>query len=312
MGIDQPIYIKDEEEGMGEFFRNEPKSPFKRFRFILKYEDLEYEYKINKAAFDALWDLPRRPVYAIRGKPVTPQRAREIITDIQSSEEISTEPFFINHWLIKEDDDGPQSAFDKNSYGWLHPNGYIGINHYSHDKNPFPREVLDPCAELAVRYPDLDMVLVLTDRDELLKRKEGTDHSVYGPFREAITVGLLIKDGTVEVMHKGKAWLLFKSYDRKYGRHDLRYFKHKKIGVGMGTELITSSDTLKTLKNLQTETPEFIDYPAATDDFREHDRDYSDCYYMAEYNSICYHLATKEYMERMKSFLSGKTDNPPE
>lgn len=308
MGINQPIYIEDEEESLYNFFNTEPKSGFERFRFILEYENIRREYIINKEAFEALWDLPRRPVYAIRGKTLTPQRAREIITD----KEIDTEPFFINHWLIKEDG-GSQSTFDKNSYGWLHTNGYIGINHYSYDKNPYPREVLDPCAELATKYPDLDMILVLTDRDELLQRKDGADHRVYGPFRDAVKVGLLIKDGKVEVMHKGKAWLLFKSYDRKYGRHDLRYFRHNKIGVGIGTEILTDPEVIKKLKNLQTETPEFISYPSATDDITDvRDRDFSDSYYVAEYNSVCYNFATKKYIEQMKSFLNGETDNPPE
>ena len=115
------------------------------------------QYKLDGVKFTSsyqaeldLCNAARRPVYAIRGKPVTPDQVREIIlatdNNIINSRKIYFE-YFESEWVksnIFSNMQRVHSTSDRISYGWCHPDGYIGLNHYMYSKNPFYYKLVGP------------------------------------------------------------------------------------------------------------------------------------------------------------------------
>lgn len=283
----------------------------------LNLEELGVKVLMSEAALDGLYNAPRRPVFAIRGKPITPTQAREILlaTDYRGGKEPKYHNlYFENSWVLNPEKHVGHKCYTGNVYGWCYPNGYIGGNNYMREKNPFVDELIYPWCEYIRMFPYLDLVFALTDRDESLERHDMTGEISYDPFIETVIAGLHVYDGKVEALSKGKARLLFKQYDKKYGCHKMRYYRHNEAGIGNGIELI--EDPVKSgLQVMQTDDPEFIIFPEAVSTMLElrnkskAEEDYSKKYcYQAEYNSSCYQLPTVEFYKKMIDFLSSTED----
>lgn len=176
-----------------------------------------------------LWDLPRRPAYAVRGRPVDRETAMEIILCSTEFSTVTPQAGDNCPWdmeaLLKAH---PRRAelhqlvlgYDLDWFpqpemvccGWVHPDGYVGINGYYSDKNPFPDELLDYWVQLAGQVTDqLDLVVVFGDGDERWDPERTMEEQIIAGFRlRGREIGLL--DGA-------EAGALFSAYDSRYGDH---------------------------------------------------------------------------------------------
>ncbi len=183
--------------------------------------------RTSNEAYDCLYDAPRRPCYAIRGKPITPAQAKEVIllTDSVLYKHKACNSYFYNNWCGAINNFYNDSR-DSEAWGWCHFDGYIGLNHYTYDKNPFADELLYPWIELANYVDYLDMVIVITERDERVFRKSIFGEMDYHPIEDLVIGGIRVKGKVVEALSEAKARVLFMQYDRLYSRHDIKRFKY--------------------------------------------------------------------------------------
>lgn len=192
--------------------------------------------KFTDESRSSLCDVERRPVYAVRGKPVPRALALEIIRKMDDyTRVLDYNPTYeqippkiqemmdkvglkrvegLVHFNVADLTWFPKP--DNVACGWLHPDGYIGIDGYCSLKNPFPNEIVYEWVymieEVTKDQSDkLDIVMVLTEQNEELK------HGVN--LVDAITTGLHIKGKTIEILNATKARMLFTKYDREYGDH---------------------------------------------------------------------------------------------
>ena len=193
--------------------------------------DYNITVEFTDEAYDAICDTARRPVYAVRGKPVQKEVAHEIIrkTDDylhkipynrREPDNIIGELFvkaglfptdhclgsmFCNHWFPS-----PYSL----ACGWCHPDGYIGTTDFSGVKNPFPNEMLDIWYFLITKVSkDLDIIAVVLDANERL--------DVSRTFEDQISFGVLVNGCQITLLEKEEATCKFKEYDQMYGDHEL-------------------------------------------------------------------------------------------
>lgn len=169
------------------------------------------------------------PDYAIRGRPVSPELAMEIIrktdlyrfycvTDEGPRNEI--ERMFQRSGVFAPDnysDSYDMTWFPYEDWvrcGWCHPDGYIGINGYS-CKWPTLRNLLEPWVYLIQNVTlEMDLVAVITECKEWL---DNFDDSL--PIEQEIACGFLVHGDTVTLLTRDMAQKLFRRYDRLYGDH---------------------------------------------------------------------------------------------
>ena len=193
-------------------------------------EDFDSEIKIicSDRALDEAEPEARRPVYAVRGKPIPKEVALDLIYRFQHY------PLdcYYGEWLadkfkakgITFRDERFRSIYNPRlryfelewipdrfscSRGWCHPDGYIGTDFYFVEKNPGLDELVYEWLQIIdyCKY-DLDIVVALTNIEELYPEKY--------KFIDKIDGGLRIKGKTIEVLGRAKARNLFKIYDKKY------------------------------------------------------------------------------------------------
>ena len=196
----------------------------------------------------------RRPYYRMRGKPVTPEQAFDIIK--------RTDRFFdgmrwhtrkvldlincthFSNWLV-------QRNHYPAGYGWIHVDGTVGCNAIT-SKYPDAEEFIDDCVGLAEAFPYLDLVIALTNWDEITPSERNYR---YGPgdqseddlsgyyfespefdedFLAAVTVGIWIHDGVVELMEPERTRKVYQEYASQYGDPDWKryvseYYEDRKI-----------------------------------------------------------------------------------
>lgn len=186
----------------------------------------------NERDREAIGDTNRRPYYRIRGKRITRELARKIIRLTDSY--LHGFVYRDNNWIRKVFDEVGAEAktsalmeYIENDWfpipyevpcGWCHPDGYIGINAYVGNKNPFLHDILDDWAYLLESLTDdetdqLDLVLIMTKQDEFLHP--------YMNFIDEVVCGFRIKGRSIEILGAPKARLLYKRYDNCHGEHDL-------------------------------------------------------------------------------------------
>ena len=183
----------------------------------------------SESALRRLDDLPRRPVYAVRGKPVDRETALEILLWSTNFDAVQFRLGNRTPWdveaLLKQRPDRIslyQSllGYDLDWFpqpemvccGWVHPDGYIGINGYYSDKNPFPDELLDYWVLLAAQVTDqLDLVVVFGDGDERWDPKR--------TMAEQILAGFHLRGREIRLLEGEEARTLFSAYDAQYGDH---------------------------------------------------------------------------------------------
>ena len=175
---------------------------------------------------------PKYPYYRLRGKPVTPEQALDIIrrTDkifVYKAQEAMGPDYigtlnFTNDWFKPEN--GWSSPF-----GWVHPDGTIGINTVT-TKYPNWSEFLYEILGYKMAFPYLDFVIVITDWDNFPDYVRGDfNHSSdyrekvdsdYPDFLEHVKYGIWVHDNTIEFMKPSRARAKYQEYVTRYGLED--------------------------------------------------------------------------------------------
>lgn len=176
-------------------------------------------------AYSSAW---RRPAFWMRGKPVTPEQAKEIIrrTDRYFSWEseklgLGEYPpgflpmhlfqcnwFFHNHFPAM--------------YGWCRPDGRIGLDGIT-GTYPELEELLGDALQLVTVFPELDLVLLLWNCEETYAFEPG-QLALHGmPTPE---FGMRLHDRRIELLAPKTAWEVFCRYQARYGEDPVSYLSH--------------------------------------------------------------------------------------
>lgn len=167
----------------------------------------------------------RRPALWMRGKPVTPERAKEIIrrTDRYfswESEALGLGPYppdflplhlFTCNWFF-------HNHFPT-MYGWCRPDGRIGLDSIT-GTNPDLEELLTDALRLVTAFPELDLVVLLWNSEE---------DSAFEPGRLALDgmptpeFGLRLQNRRIELLGPKTAWEVFCRYQARYGEDPVTY-----------------------------------------------------------------------------------------
>lgn len=194
------------------------------------WEKCEYIYCDNPMKmlvdedFEDDWcPLARRPYYQLRGRPVTPKQAMEIL--------IRTESLW--SWEFGGQNTLPccvASPLFRNSYyniplgwrtGWVHPDGTIGQNDKTGYKYPEIRDMMESLVPVVTAFPYLDFFVGISYRDEQLGGQKDwypddwEDYQKEG-FTSIIECGVWVHDNTIEIVNKEKAKDLYKTYENLY------------------------------------------------------------------------------------------------
>lgn len=178
-------------------------------------------------------DNVRRPYYRMRGKPVTPEQAFDIIR--------RTDSFMGDIYDIYEHDDFVRSLnfvnllFNKNYHpcgaGWIHTDGTVGVNSTT-DKYPTVREFIYEWLYKLIAFPYLDLAIAVTCWDEIPPAVH--DYGYDEPFRrdrmwewpgydadfyKAVVIGIHVHDKTVEILNAKDTVRLYKEYAALYGKN---------------------------------------------------------------------------------------------
>ena len=161
--------------------------------------------------------IPKYPYYRLRGKPVTPEQALDIIRRTDSifsyaaGEAMGPDYIgnlnFINFWLQTKND-------TSTPYGWVHPDGTIGLNTNT-TKYPDWAEFLYEILGLKMAFPYLDFVIAITDWNcspnyVWEQSSSGVDlhekvDSDYPDFLEHVDYGIWVHDNKIEFMEPRRA-----------------------------------------------------------------------------------------------------------
>ena len=187
----------------------------------------------NEMLFDYDSDT-RRPYYRLRGKPVTPDQAFDIIrrTDrlLGDMREIDKSPEYdgsghFSTWMFDH------QHYPK-YYSWVHTDGTIGLNGITY-KYPNMEELIDSWTNKVKLFPYLDLMIAITDWDELppevwecwIEKKipfEGKDYDE--KFYKAVEVGIHIHDGIIEILDRPSAVGMYKKYAAEYEEEDRKKY----------------------------------------------------------------------------------------
>lgn len=166
----------------------------------------------------------RRPAYWMRGKPVTPEQAFEIIrrTDNyfswnKAGGQMSGPPkdflsiYTIDSWWF--DNHYPSC------YGWCRPDGRIGLDSIT-QRWPLQKEFIKDGLTLLAAFPFLDMILLLWDSEE----EFGFEETPGQPFEmPPIRYGVYFHRQTVRILPPHQAWRIFCYYQLLYGEDPVTY-----------------------------------------------------------------------------------------
>lgn len=194
------------------------------------------------------WDSVKYPYYRIRGRRLTEQQAIEVIccTDgffyyicKNSAEHICSMDYIVNFhmdWF---------GQFDM--FGWVHPNGIVGINNRITPKYPDEYELIEEWSDYIRRFPFLDLVIAITDWFEFCPERWERQSAIWDKeieFEEKermekqlcfedlerkeleknIAIGVWVHDGTVEIMNAERTEEKYLEYERLYEEEDKRIY----------------------------------------------------------------------------------------
>lgn len=169
----------------------------------------------------------RKPYYRMRGKPVTEEQAFEIIrrteylTDekrVPLTDDYIYETNFYNYLTSG-------CCYPEGS-GWVHVDGTIGINFIT-GKYPDIREFAEEWLEKLRAFPWLDLIIAVTDWDEMppeaWERMWEQDIHFYEEeytydeqFYEHIQIGIWVAGKTVSFLNPEHAREKYREYERLY------------------------------------------------------------------------------------------------
>ena len=184
----------------------------------------------------------RRPVCRLRGKPVTPEQAFEIIRRTEGSfrdiEGIGDHPDYVHAWNLWMS--YFRSGLTEVKEGWVLTDGTVGLNFLPINKYPVMEELLEGIPAVVKAFPYLDFVLVVTNWDEMPNsvwdsffhhrevefEQEEWDENFY----EAIVLGIWVHDGVVELLRRERAVWKYREYVEKYEDPDRKRYVHEYHG----------------------------------------------------------------------------------
>ncbi|MCM1330152.1 MAG: hypothetical protein NC253_12010 [Ruminococcus sp.] len=172
----------------------------------------------------------RKPYYQLRGKPVTPQQAVEIIA--------KTDYLFSNVLEINKDLD--IGIFEMNyfctdgfsrPFGWVHPGGEVGQNYLFGIKWPEIREMAEALTPLVHTFPFLEFIAGISwwnemspARYDLMYANKSDKFYKDDDFTDNIEMGIWVHGGIIEFVNAKKAVKLYRKYDELYNGKDYRIF----------------------------------------------------------------------------------------
>ena len=223
--------------------------------------------------------MARRPYYRLRGKRITEEQALEVIRrcdtffswdmhldgdyDYDDNDNESPEcirPINFNMWWFA-------SNHLPDKYGWVHPNGIVGLNAIM-QKYPNTQELIDEWTVIAKNFPFLDLVIAITDWDEICLERHTARDEIFGSrymdktiseeefsrrwadidfidferddtrrenfgetFESAIEIGVWIHEGIVEIMDHRRAYEKYIEYEHLYEESDARIYMPEYYGT---------------------------------------------------------------------------------
>ena len=177
----------------------------------------------------------RRPYFRVRGRPVTEEQAFDILrrTNMPPANDnlmrgypwkdlVHASGILDNKWW---------SWFPQ---GWVLPDGTVGMNDHSGIKYPCESEIVAALLPLELAFPYLDLVIAITDWDEVPPYiwetlGEGDDgpheREDYPDFLEHVILGVWLHGDTMELMAPERTLEKYVEYDRLYSGPDGERFK---------------------------------------------------------------------------------------
>lgn len=172
------------------------------------------------------WESPfSHPAYWMRGKPVTPQQAFQIIRRTDSifgdlplwgaplHSPVQTRDFLPLHCL-------ESLWFSECHFGWCRPDGRIGADSVLSGYPDAKKLVMDGI-RLLHAFPFLDLILLIWNSNETW---EFQPIQLKDAGMPSIGCGVHLHNGTVELLTAKSAWDRFCAYQRKYGEDPLHYW----------------------------------------------------------------------------------------
>lgn len=176
----------------------------------------------------------RGPYYRMRGRPVTREQAFEIIRrndnffykidKIWKSEEFFHSINFVNQLI--------NSRHSPYGYGWIHVDGTVGCNGII-GKYPTLDEILHEWTVLLSQFPELDLIIALTNLNEgpdLIEYETGCDisgifwHEDYDDmFYRYVECGIYVHDKKIQILDSKHTIKKYKEYASLYETNRRKY-----------------------------------------------------------------------------------------
>ena len=196
-----------------------------------KYENF-IKYEIILPPKDSIADFSwvRKPYYRMRGKPVTPEQAFEIIrrTDGNLESKIKDEDRkdFVHGWNFQN-----WSAMSKRfivDYGWVNNDGTIGGSAHTY-KYPTIDEFVVEWFRYLTAFPYLDLVIAITYWNERPWDVSWDPYKEYTiddfesdkfdkEFYKAVVCGIYVSGTTVQILTADETISMYKKYNALYGK----------------------------------------------------------------------------------------------
>lgn len=145
----------------------------------------------------------RRPGYQLRGRPVTPEQASEVIRRTQHRDLC---PFP----CVEDPVDDFLDCLHFDGSEWCHPDGQIGTVGITL-KYPNAWELVDEWGQLLAAFPFLDLMILLWNVDE------GT-----GVCKKQVLCGIRVCSGQIQLLAPSNAWKRFVQYEITGNLHSNR------------------------------------------------------------------------------------------
>lgn len=176
----------------------------------------------------------RRPYYRLRGRPVMPEQAMDIIRrtdrylkDIEAIEE---------HPDTVDSDHFDTWMFDPQHYpmyySWIHVDGTVGLDGITY-KYPEANELIWDWVKKVKAFPYLDLVAAITNWNEAPNEIWLEGFSKMIPiheetwdenFCEAVEMGIYVHDGMIELLGRERTMWKYEEYRQLYGAGDRRKY----------------------------------------------------------------------------------------